>query len=327
MAVPSGIGGQIGFAAESTYGTGVTVTRFLEFNNEGLKADVRQIQSFGIGRGRFMRTTRNKSYVAGATGAIELPIMSKGFGLLLKHALGAHTAVQQGATSEYLHTATASGDGLVGLSLTTQIGRPDVGGTVRPYTYEGCKVTSWEIKNDLDAQALMSVTLDAETETTGTALATASYAASDQPFYFSQAAVTLGGNPIRTRSISIKGENALATDRRFLGGTKAEPLPNGEATIMASLDFEFEGLTRHGYWTAGTELENLVITWDTGTAIPSGDGGTFKLRVTIPKLIVMSAGPNVSGPDLVREAIEAKAVYDGSNAPVKVEMWTTDSAA
>ena len=327
MALPSGIGGQIGFAAESTYGTSVTPTRFLEFNNESLKADVRQIMSFGLGRGRFMRTARNKSYIAGATGSIEMPVMTKGMNLLFKHALGSHTAVQAGVTSEYLHTTTVDAVGLVGLSLTTQVGRPDVGATVRPFTYEGCKITGWELKNDLDGQLMFVAELDAETEVTGTALATASYAASDEAFYFSQAAVTLNSAALATRSISIQGTNALATDRRFLGGTKKEPLPNGESTITVSIDPEFEGLTRHGNWTAGTELSNLVMTWDTGTAIPTGDGSNFKLTVTIPKLIITSAGPNIGGPDILREAIEAKVVYDGTNSPIKFEMWTTDTAA
>lgn len=327
MALPAGIGGQVGFAAESTYGTGVTVTRFLEFNNESLKADVRQIMSYGLGRGRFMRTGRNKSYVAGATGSIELPVMTKGMNLLFKHALGSHTAAQQNSTSEYKHTSTIDAVGLVGLSLTTQVGRPDVGATVRPFTYEGCKIVGWELKNDLDGQLMFMADLDAETEVTGTSLETASYASSDEAFYFSQATVTLNSTAFKTRSISIKGANALATDRRFLGGSKAEPLPNGESTITVSLDPEFESLTRHGYWTAGTELSNLVMTWDTGTAIPTGDGGNFKLTVTIPKLIVTSAGTNVSGPDILRDPIEAKVLYDGTNSPIKFEMWTTDSAA
>ena len=56
MAIGSGLGAQIGFAEESTYGTPVTVTRFLEFNNESVKTELAQVTSMGLGRGRFQRT-------------------------------------------------------------------------------------------------------------------------------------------------------------------------------------------------------------------------------------------------------------------------------
>lgn len=327
MTLPAGIGGQIGFGIESTYGTGVTPTRFVEFMTESLSASVSQVQSFGLGRGRFQRSSRHKSFVSGATGSVELPVMTKGFNLFWKHALGSHTATQAGVTSEYLHSSTVDSVGLVGRSLTVQVGRPDVGGTVRPFTFEGCKVVAWELKNELDGQLSAILELDAETETTGTALATASYASADSPFYFTQVAATLGGNAIKTRSISIKGTNALATDRRFLGNTKAEPLPNGESTIMVSLDMEFESLARHGQLVAGTELENLIVTWDTGVAIPSGDGSNFKLTVTIPRLMVASGQPSVGSADILREQVELKVLYDGTNSPIKIENWTTDTAA
>jgi hypothetical protein len=292
-----------------------------------MSASVSQIQSFGLGRGRFLRTSRNKSFVSGASGSVDLPVMTKGFNLFWKHALGTHTATQAGSTSEYLHESTVDTAGLVGRSLTVQVGRPDVGGTVRPFTFEGSKVTAWELKNELDGQVMLSLELDAESETTGTALATASYASNDSPFYFTQAAVTLGGSAIKTRSISIKGTNALATDRRYLGNTKGEPLPNGESSIMVSLDMEFESLTRHGQLIAGTELDDLVVTWDTGVAIPSGDGSNFKLTVSIPKLMVASGQPAVGGADILREQVEFKVLYDGTDSPIKIENWTTDSAA
>lgn len=327
MALPSGIGGQFGVVAEATYGTYVAPTRFLEFKSESLKADVAQVQSFAMGRGRFLRTSRNKSYIKGAGGSVELPVMSKGFGLIFKHMLGSLAVAQQGGTSEYLHTATVDAVGLVGLFLTAQVGRPDVGATVRPFNYEGTKVTGWELKCELDAQLMLTLDLDSETEQTSDALAVASYASSDEALYFTGGSATIGGSAVSLRSISLKGDNALDTDRRFIGNAKKEPLPNGEASVSASLDFEFEALTRHGQLTAGTEISNLIVTFDTGTAIPSGNGSNFKLVVTVPKLIYVNGAPSIGGPDVLREQLEAKVLYDGTNSPVKLEYYTTDTAA
>ncbi len=44
MVIASGLGAQLGLGEESTYGTPVTVTRFLEFNSEGLDADGQRVK-------------------------------------------------------------------------------------------------------------------------------------------------------------------------------------------------------------------------------------------------------------------------------------------
>lgn len=328
MPIGSGLSGQVGFAAEGTYGTYATVTRFLEIYNESLKADVVRIESMGIGRGRVLRTTRAKQYIRGAAGSIELPVMTKGMNLLFKHMLGTHAAAQQGGTSEYLHTSTVDlSTGLAGLSLSCQVGRPDISATVRPFNYEGCKVASWELKCAVDDKLILMLDLDAETEQTSSSLEVASFAASDDVFIFTQGSLTLGGSSISVKRMSIKGNNGLAVDRRFVGNTKKEPLAAAEAVLEGELEFEFESLTRHGQLTAGTELTNLIATFDTGTAIPSGNGSNFKLRLTIPLLQIVEAPVNVGGSEVVPEVVRFKALYDGSNNPFKIENWTTDMAA
>ena len=48
----SGLGGQLGLAAESTYGTFVAPTRWFEFNSESLHLERERIESAGIRAGR-----------------------------------------------------------------------------------------------------------------------------------------------------------------------------------------------------------------------------------------------------------------------------------
>ncbi len=54
MVIASGLGAQLGLGEESSYNTPVVVPRFLEFNSEGLDADVGVIESRGLGTGRFL---------------------------------------------------------------------------------------------------------------------------------------------------------------------------------------------------------------------------------------------------------------------------------
>lgn len=326
MVIGSGLAGQFGMVAEVTYGTPVVVTRFLEFNNESFKADLAHIESRGIGTGRFLKPSRHKSYIKGAMGSIEFDVMTKGFGLPLKMALGQDTPTVVSASSEYLHTIIPESGALTGLMFTAQVGRPDVGGTARAFTYEGGKVTDWEIKAELDGYLKLVLGCDFETVQTGTALATASFATGAEPFDFSEGAVTIGGVTVKVRSFSLKGTNALKTDRRYVGNTKAQPIANGEFTVTGSLAFELEDLTRYAALVAGTEAADLVITFTSPTAIPSGVGA-FKIIISLKAFFYTDGMPNIGGPDVIPEVLQFKALDNGTNPVVQILYSTTDTTA
>src|SRR5574343_827790 len=98
MAIGSGVSAQFGMKAETTYGTPVTVDRFIEFLSEALEDEMEFLIAKGIGAGRFARTTHMVATKIGAKGSTEHELMTKGCGLLLKHGLGASASAQQGGT-------------------------------------------------------------------------------------------------------------------------------------------------------------------------------------------------------------------------------------
>jgi hypothetical protein len=140
MAIRSGLAAQLGLAESSTFGTYQTPTRFLEFNEESLEYQIERVESPGLRAGnRVLRTDRYAPGQKRVEGSITLEPATKGFGLVLKHALGATSiTTPSGATNARLHAHTL-GD-IYGTSLTVQVGRPDVSGTVQPFTYLGCRV-------------------------------------------------------------------------------------------------------------------------------------------------------------------------------------------
>lgn len=326
MGIGSGLGGQFGMSAEVTYGTLVTPARFLEFNTESFKTDLAQLESRGIGTGRYLKPSRHKSYIKGAAGSIEFDVMTLGFGLPLKMALGGNTVTQVSSSSEYKHLIQPAATGLAGLMSTMQIGRPSIDGTVRPYNFLGCKVVDWELKADLDDWLKLVLGIDAKSVETSTALASASFASGAEPFTFAEGALTINGAAISVRNFSIKGHNALKTDRRYIGNTKAQPLANGEWTVMGTLGFEFEALTRYAALVAGTEQADLVITLDTGLAIPSGVAN-YRIVITVKAFFYQDGQPAIGGPDVLQETLTFKALDDGTNPIVKIEYYTTDTAA
>jgi hypothetical protein len=343
MATGSGLCSQVGYAAETVVGTAVTTTRFLEHNSfkpthtkitktsQGLRACTRGIKA------------KNRVVVGKSVSLdVEHDVFSKGFGLLLKHMLGsAGTATQIAATAAYRQTHLP-GD-TTGLALTVQAGFPEsYTGTVRPYTYNGCKVTDWELSCKVDEILSAKLSLDGWNWTTATALATAAYVSSD-PFNWATTSATVGGTASTTggrttvatgvaikglRGISVKGKNPIATDRRFAGGggIKAEQLPNGRLDqYTVELDTEFADRTQLADIFDTDATTPLFLSWSFGDA---GGGNPFSLTVTVPQFKLDSGSPEIGGPDIVDGKVQGTAYEDdaGLNPLLQVELVSSDTA-
>lgn len=341
MATRSGLDAQVGFAAESTVGTAVTVDHFVEFDSEGFEYTPTWLEGEGIRAGRkYKRDSRVGVARKTVAGAVTIKVPNKGLGLLLKHAMGSSaTATQIAATTAYeqIHTP---GDH-VGLGLTWQVGRPEPGtGTVQPFTYNGCKCTQWEFSVQDGEHCMLTTTWDGWNETTATALATASYASSAGLFNFSHGTLTLGGTASTAsgemsvsggtavaaviNGFTLRGENPMATERYGIGnaGVKSEQLENDYPTFTGSLDAEFAKTELYDVFKAGdsTAMQLDFSFGDAGTSNP------FLLSFIAPKLKIKTATPSVDGPDLVRMSTEFELYDDGTNAVLQAKVVSTDTA-
>jgi hypothetical protein len=233
---------------------------------------------------------------------------------------------------------------LLGKSLTVQIGRPEPSTqTVKAHTYQGCKVDAWEWSVADNEVAKFNLTMDGWDEATATALATASFPASPQSeeFNFSQATVfsiggTIGGaNPLTytggsavtaiCKSLSFKGDNALATERFGLGnlGVKKEQLENGIPTITGTLEAEYLQSEWYTPFKANTST-SLNVKFE-GSIISGTDKNTIEFIV--PQIRIKNVSPQVSGPDLVTATVEFEVYSDGTNNPFQVKLISADSTA
>lgn len=323
MAIGSGLSAQLMMKAESAYGTPVTVDRAYEFNTESISHDLVEIGSGGLGRGTVLRSDRVKSFTRNHSGDIEMDVLNKNFGLLFQHMLGQNTVT--GATANKTHTCVLDSLAQQGKFMTVQVGRPDVGGTVRAFTYEGGKITSWELMCDVDGPLKLKTSWDFENVLTATALATPSWVATQEMFIFNEGAVTIGGSTAYAKSLSLTGTRALSTDRRFLGGTKKEPLAGGMTEIGGSLGMEFEDLTHWGSAIAGT-VQAMVFTFTLATIIPT-TAVAFSLTITLPAVKFLEAKPNVGGPSIVPLSLPFKALDNGSDPVISLVYVTSDTAA
>lgn len=340
MALGSGLSAQLGIGEESTYGTAVSRTRFLEFNSESLALEKNIVQGGGLrasGSG-YQRASRRAYTTRSVTGDIELDVATRGMGLLFKHMLGTSaSAVISGSSYQQVHTPGA----LTGKSLTVQVGRPNAGGTVVPFTYTGVKFTDWELSCAVGEILTLSLTVDGEDVTTATGLDTATYT-SAEVFHFAQGALVLGGTVATASGVAsltggttvaevtgatISGTNPMKTDRFFFGasGVKAEPIENDWRTVTGSLDAEFvNAATIYDLHAADTETA-LRLTFTGPTAISGGNYPT--LEVLIPSIRFDTGAPSVDGPDVLDFSADFTGLQNAAgDATIQLRYVTADTS-
>lgn len=318
---------QLGFKAETTWGTPVVVDRFVEFTAESLERRQNIAGSDGIrpgtryGRGSTRRVTRQW-----AEGSTDHEVATTGFGLFFHHLLGsvATVLVETGVSK---HTATPGP--LVGKGITLQKGVEKVDGTTQPFTYPGAKIMSADFSNDKDGVLKMAVGWDAKQELTATALATASYT-SPRVFHYGQGVLKFAGssvaNVLTLNSLNVT--NNLQTDRFALGnaGLKSEPLNRPRDTIAGSVDIEFANLTDfYNRFAADTSFE-LVLEYTDDVLI--GATQFPFLRITLADCRLEGETPKVSGADAfpVVASVPFSAWDPTSGNAITIEYQTSDPA-
>lgn len=343
MPTGSGLDAQVMFKAETTWGTAVTVDKAVEVNRETLSFERAYLEPTGLRVGtKYKRVARVTQSRRSAGGELELELATKGMLTLIKHMLGApQTApVQIAATTAY-KTNFVPGD-FRGLGLTVQVGRPEpASGVVRPYTFSGVKVASWEFTCEDNAIPTLRLSVLGRDEATGTALATPVYVTGASVFSFAGATLKLGGTATTTagetsvasgvavstivRSITIRGETPMDADRFGLGngGLRGEPLENDTPMVTGSLAAEFGKAELYDLYANNTTfaLDFALV----GDAI-GASGHNFTFGVIIPATKLKAAAPQVDGPGIVQMTSDFEGYADGTNPPIQIQVKSDETA-
>lgn len=320
---------QLGVVDESSYGTPVTVSRFFEYESENISEMYGRTEGdpLRVGSG-FIRSDRFTPYIGGASGTIQMSVMTKGFGFWLKHMMGQVATTGPAETTVYTHTGTESS--LQGDSFTCQVNRPlHPSGTNQAFTYSGGKVAKWTLSNSVDGNLLLDLDVDFQTFDTGIALATASYPANMEPFSWVGGFVTIGGSNYDVTEFSLEVDNGLDVERRQIRGNalKKEPVAfrrGGSFSISA----DFDSLTQRNRAAATTRAGALAAvtgTWRGPTLL----GTTLypEFTVTIPAARFDEWTGATEGTDAITQELSGVVRYDGTNSPVTVTYRSADTTA
>ncbi|MCI3277527.1 phage tail tube protein [Streptomyces cylindrosporus] len=340
MATGTGLDAQLMVGQESVWGTLVTPDHALEFNDESLKLDPTFLEPTGLRVGtKFKRASRVSISRKSVSGDVTLEHATRNMGLLWKHALASSAVPTQISSSTAYEQIHVPGDHR-GLGLTIQVGRPEPStGTVRPFTFAGCKVTAWEFSLSDNAIPTLKLTFDGRSEDTATALAAPAYVSGSAVFSFASATLKLGGTATTAsgkttvasntavatiiNEITIAGAVPVAADRYGIGnsGLKAEQLENDTPTITGSLGAEFGKTELYDVFSSNT-TKALVLAL---TGADAGGGNLETLEFVLPAVKFKQAAPNVGGPDVVSMSTDFEAYSDEVNPAIQVRIVSKDT--
>src|SRR6266702_3786866 len=346
----SGLSGQVGAVAETTYGTPVTVTHFYEFLSENFQYNPAWLDGAGLKAGQaYNRASRTVVSQADVNGDLTMEhtsgeaatAIADSMGFWWKYALGSAfttPVVVVGTAFSQTHVNGSK----AGQFLTVQVGRPQISGvTVQPFTYTGVKITDWEFSCNDNQIAQLKVTCDGQTELTSTGLAAASYPTPNGLFSFANASVmTIGGTATTTAGVTtiaggsslgslvngvvITGSTPMKADRYGLGnaGLKGEPIENAIPTITGTLSTEFFSRTElyDVFKTAGTTPLQIDFTkfdsaGNDANGVAAGPN-PYRLSLILPAVKCKTGSVNIGGPDVIPQSIGFQAYDDGTTNPV-----------
>lgn len=290
----------IGLGVESTYGTGVTPTKFPEFLTETFNWKPTFVQGAGFRVGS--RVARNERRALGKNwveGDLELECVTRGLGVFFNALLGSSVStLVSGSAYQQVHTLTHS-DPLP--SYTIQKGIPLLGGgAAQPITMAGAVVSKGELAAKTGEIVTLKTSWNAKSITTATAYAAPSYIAANEVFTFVEGAITVGGtvtNPTNTAlatggtavadvlDFDLQIDNGLdANGFTFGGGGMQSRRPvAGLAKVTGTMTIEFDAMTYLAAYLAQTPLA-VVLTFTSATVISAGVSPVLQIVCPLVKL-------------------------------------------
>lgn len=342
MAVGSGLGGQAGFARETSWGVVVAPDHFLKASTVEVVPVNNVVQGGGFdttlvedGAEYALISKAGTAHIETIARAGNVTGTKSPLGIILQDIFGAYLApVQQTATIAYLSTYVIGDSG--GKSTTIQDTLPNRAGTVYPFTLLGSKVTSATFSCTAGDYLRLSVDYDGSQVVESQATATAAYA-STTPFHFGDLAVKLGTFNSEAAVVGVKGFSLTITrtsdtDNAYYANNgvanvsvKAEQILSDRVTVTGSLDIDLS--TKADFWDRGRDntSTSMVISAVKGTAIASTFFPTLAFQLPMTYFGALSSSLDDNG--VVNASIPFVGKFDSVNTrgPITGTYMSTGS--
>lgn len=315
-------------ARETTYGTRAEPTRSFEAQQDPGQLEVQHLESEGLRAGiETLHHQRRRAVQLGAGGPLTFDVLTRGFGMLLRAAIGDAAIAQVGTTDAWEQTFNSVPDN-IDESLTVQVERPPAIGNQVTWDYLGGAVPSWSFTQGEPPDSLLvcELTFDYQQELEQATPATPNYPAG-LLFGWPDCTITIDGAAVEVQSFDITGDNNLKTDRHALRASnlKRQPAKQGKATYEGEISAEFDDATARDRFANGTVVP-LVAKWERGE-ITAGTGDPFTLEITLPAVQFNGATPQVNVDDVTDQPMPFTVLRDPvETAAVTVKYISDDTA-
>lgn len=259
----TGLNAQIGYAIESTPGTFVAPTKFLEFVPPlGLRQMPTQKKSNGIRANRIL----GHAFGVGpytVEGPVTHELVAENLGTLLKGMIEA-TPVTTGA-GPYTHVFDYSTEIA---SLSGQVGLPS-SAAIHPMSYAGLRVRRWTIDvSPGDVFATLGLEFIGKTlDDDGTPALTAATYPTFTRFVFTHAMFQIAGAEVCVDNIHLEGTTGWDGEHKICSADAGSQalFRADKATVTGSVVTDLAGLTQWGRLKAGTQTA-LSVAFNAGAS-------------------------------------------------------------
>lgn len=287
MAQGQGYNSAAGIGVQSTLGTKVTPTKFIDFISEGVKLQTqRKIWTTASETGDRINTEMGRH----SEGPIEVYGAFEGLESWLKVAFGLNSCTDANvAASAYSHTYALK-DAPKSPGLTLEINRD-----VTAFSYEGVQIEEVTFTQDAGEYLKIGFIMRGRDETTGAA--TSPSFASILKIHHAQLVCKVATVVTPLNSFKINLKNNLTGFRPQLGTVVTrEIIRDKKRAVTGEISLTFEDTTRYAEFLA---LTNVALEFKyVGAAIPSGGGEFFTFKLNLPQVnwngetpVVPGAGP------------------------------------
>jgi hypothetical protein len=276
----------VGFGNETTYGTRVAPTLFLEFLTENFKGEGAFISKPALRSASQKNKVRGKKSVSG--GFKFQFSWEGGAATLLRHALGTNNTTGAGP---FTHTITPAGNLPAGLTFHVNRDADNLGGA-NAWEYEGCNIQKIMLSQEIEDFLACEVEVLGE-DSRNLAKATPTFVAFDGIDWeqLNVVQIDVAGTPItpNVKSLELTIENALADDRYKLGSRLRTGLGRSafrKVTGKFELELDTNGKAAYDKYRDLVD-EDLRLKWVNGAK---------SLQIDMPKCSFEGGDPETGGP-------------------------------
>lgn len=287
-----------GLGVETTYGTAVAPTRFLDLISEGIQFEENHDRIDTI---RSYSTLQMPLLNGIVKGPAELAANYAGSGILFKYLIGSATTVT-GTSNTHTFPATTGIDATdrIGLGLTVCVRR----GAAHFFKYAGCKVIGLTHSMGTDAASRWTWNFLDKSQsysTTGSDTTSGSYPTM-LPVSPSHVSINFdGGASLVARNCQITVENPV-DEFYVLGSTTigAEPDRNGVLKVTGQAEVAFSTTTDYDKFIAGADVDVQIIATNT----------TQSLTYNMDKCRLLQATPHINARERLLATYQWEAFYN-----------------